>query len=294
MARTPAKPAKNNSKDINSKALSDAALQQDQLMKNLMVIEDNYGDGAPYEQEKSIQKTQILYASGATSLLLAGRELVRIKEHTPHGEFQAILKNRLGINPNTARIHMQAAIRFSGMKQITSAAKSQSTLLELLTLDDGDLTALNEGESVAGLTLDDIERMSVSELRKELREHKEQIRKDTETNDKMMARKNKKIDELTKQLEGDRAKVNWSIQTEVINTDIVAASGKVLEQLDILNQLRDDIVNADTDEEDITTQYESMAITYFDVIGQIFDQFNQLASDCEEVFGAIKNKAVAG
>lgn len=294
MPRQSSTPAKDSSKSVNKKALDAASLNQDQLMRNLQVIEESYGNNSPYDQEKSIAKVQVHLASSATSMLLAGRELVRIKEHTQHGDFKKIVEAQLGMNYNSARRFMSAAIKFAETKQITTAVKSQTKLLELVTLDDDDLTVLDEGGSVAGLMLDDIDRLSTTELRKELREHKERLKKDTETNDKMMARKNKKIDELTKQLEGDRKNASWSIQTEVINTDVVAACGKMLEQLDVLEQLREDIVAASSNDEDITSQYEAMAITYFDALGQAFDRFNQIANDCDEVFGAIKNKAVAG
>lgn len=288
MANTTNPPAKDKTKAVNSKALNDAALQQDQLIKNLMVIEATYGDDTPFETEKSIQKTQIHLATGATSMLLAGREMVRIKEHTPHGEFQDILKNRLGINPNTARTYMNAAIRFSGMKQITSVVQGRSALLELLTLDDGDISALDDGGTVAGLTLDEIDRMPTSELRAQLRKHKEDLKAAADAHERQLSRKDQKINELDKQLD-DRKVKGWTVSTEMINTDVVSSAGRILEQIDVLDQFREEIVNAGAEDK----EYEAMAINYFDSLVQAFDAFNELLTAADEVFGPVKNRATA-
>ncbi len=293
MANTKSAPAKDKTKSVDSKALSAASKKQDQLMQTLNIIEADYGDDAPFELEKSIQKTQIHLATSATSMLLAGRELVRIKEHTQHGDFQNVVEKRLMMNPNTARRFMSAAIKFSGMKQITNAVKGQTTLLELITLDDDDLKALDDGATVAGLTLDEIDRMPTSELRTKLREYKEELKKNTESTDKILARKNKKIDELTKQLD-QRPATGWNINTEMINTDVVSSSGKILEQLDALDQFREEIVGANDPDKDFDAEFEAMAINYYDTIAQTFDRFNEVIEACEEVFGAVKNKAVAG
>lgn len=50
------------------------------------------------------------------------------------------------------------------------AAGTQAKVLELAVLDDEDLQALESGDSVAGITVDDVERMSASQLRAALRE----------------------------------------------------------------------------------------------------------------------------
>jgi len=107
----------------------------------------------------------------AEAALEIGKRLLLLKEITPHGEFQPAVE-ALGFSPHSARKFMQATLKFS--KQSTStvlakAAVSQSNLLELMVLDDEELDALGSGESVNGITLDDVERMSTRELRAALR-----------------------------------------------------------------------------------------------------------------------------
>ena len=68
---------------------------------------------------------------------------------------------------------------------LIEAAGNKSKLIELLVLDDDQVAELNDGGTVAGITLDDVAAMSVSDLRKALRE----ARADAEANDKLLAEK---------------------------------------------------------------------------------------------------------
>ncbi|MFU4942462.1 DUF3102 domain-containing protein, partial [Pseudomonas aeruginosa] len=99
--------------------------------------------------------------------------LIVLKEHEPHGEFTQIVTEQLGLAERTARQMMQAAIKYLSpaleSKRQTFAVLGKSKLFELLAEDDDDLVALADGGTVAGLDLDDIERMSCRELRKALR-----------------------------------------------------------------------------------------------------------------------------
>ena len=52
---------------------------------------------------------------------------------------------------------------------LIEAAGNKSKLIELLVLDDDQVAELNDGGTVAGITLDDVAAMSVSDLRKALR-----------------------------------------------------------------------------------------------------------------------------
>ena len=64
------------------------------------------------------------------------------------------------------------------------------------------LVGLAEGEEGNGATLDDIDRMTVRELRLHLRENREQLA----AKDKVLGDKNAKIDELAEKLEKSKKK----------------------------------------------------------------------------------------
>ena len=90
-------------------------------------------------------------------------------------------------NPPCAA-HEPGGVEFSNASTSThliEAAGNKSKLIELLVLDDDQVAELNDGGTVAGITLDDVAAMSVSDLRKALRE----ARADAEANDKLLAEK---------------------------------------------------------------------------------------------------------
>jgi len=126
-----------------------------------------------------------------------GKRLILLKEMTPHGEFKQ-RTDMLNINERAARRFMSAALKFSKTDNLTvlKAAGNQSKLLELLVLDDEEIKELSEGGSVNDITLDDIDRMTSSELRKKLRD----MKLDTEAKEQLLQKKDQKINELDSKL----------------------------------------------------------------------------------------------
>ncbi|WP_119689329.1 DUF3102 domain-containing protein [Acinetobacter nosocomialis] len=126
-----------------------------------------------------------------------GKRLILLKEMTPHGEFKQ-RTDMLNINERAARRFMSAALKFSKSDNLTvlKAAGNQSKLLELLVLDDEEIAELSSGGSVNDITLDDIDRMTTSELRKKIRE----IKADKEATDLLLQKKDQKINELDSEL----------------------------------------------------------------------------------------------
>lgn len=99
---------------------------------------------------------------------------------------------------------MSATIKFfkTDKKSVLNAAGNQSKLLELLVLDDSEIDALENGETVRGVTLDDVETMSVTELKKALRA----TREDAKAKDAVIKKKDEKLNELDQALEKNRLK----------------------------------------------------------------------------------------
>ena len=122
-----------------------------------------------------------------------GKRLLILKEITPHGEFKQRTE-MLNINERAARRFMTTALKFNKTDNLSvlKAAGNQSKLLELLVLDDEDIAELSNGGSVNDITLDDIDRMTASELRKKLREAKA----DNDAKDQLVQKKDQKINEL--------------------------------------------------------------------------------------------------
>ncbi|EFQ4822354.1 DUF3102 domain-containing protein [Salmonella enterica] len=167
-----------------------------EITQHRMAIMEQFGEGLPYERTRIIHETRFYMSQSTEAMLEVGKRLTILKECEPHGEFENIVRNSLGIPERTAQRIMQAAIKFLSpvleAKAPTLALLNKSKLFELVTEDDEDLAGLAEGGTVAGLTLDDIDRMSVRELRKALRESKE----DLTASRKLNAEKSNEINEL--------------------------------------------------------------------------------------------------
>lgn len=173
---------------------------------------------------------RIRFYQGRTveAVLEMGKCLLILKEICSHGDFTKRIE-LLGFSPRMAQKFMQATLKVkSEFNSLIAKVDSQTKLLELITLDDDQLEALNSGESVGGITLDDIDTMSVSELKKALK----QARAENEAKDEVLATKNRKIDELDAKLsvrkQIDNAKV---VQQEVeshINDELGTSTKTVM------------------------------------------------------------------
>lgn len=126
--------------------------------------------------------------------LEVGRGLQVLKVASGHGNFIDRL-DALGIDRHVAKRFIAAAIKFSSLPSssaLTKAIGSQSKLIEMLVLDDEQIEELELTGHTGELSLDDVATMSVKELRKALREAREDKKALAQVN----ADKNAKIDEL--------------------------------------------------------------------------------------------------
>lgn len=130
--------------------------------------------------------------------LEVGRGLCVLKEACAHGEFMDRL-DALGIEDRVARRFMQSAAKFASLgsnSALTKAIGNQTKLFEMLVLDDEDIQELELTGQTGELSLDDVATMSVKELRKALRE----TREDKAAQGRVLADKNARIDELATKL----------------------------------------------------------------------------------------------
>jgi hypothetical protein len=82
----------------------------------------------------------------------------------------------------------------------TFANLGTSKMIALSVLDEDQIEKLDQGRTVAGMTLDDIDRMTNRELRENLRKEKENVKKEQEAREDVIAQKEAKINELDQQL----------------------------------------------------------------------------------------------
>lgn len=124
------------------------------------------------------------------AILETGKRLLVLKELTPHGEFSQRVE-MLGFSDRTAQRFMQAAVKTAksaNLALLSTQVKSASAFLELVTHDDDVLENLAE--------MDDVEKMSASELRAALRESREE----KSAVEKVLTDKNASMDKLRAQV----------------------------------------------------------------------------------------------
>ncbi len=127
--------------------------------------------------------------------LEVGRGLSVLKEACPHGQFLSRLEV-IGLDRKVAAKFMQAVEKFSNVsstRHFAAAIGSQTKLFELLVLDDDQIEELVlEGET-GPLKFDEVDSMSVKELRAKVRAAKQEH----EAMQRLLADKNAKLDDLT-------------------------------------------------------------------------------------------------
>ena len=180
--------------ELDTAAVSDASRALTVQSKQTRALMEAYGvkSATPAGLEVEIRGYQ---QTAMHSLLAIGVRLMVLRTLTQHGEWLQSME-RLQMAPRTAQKLMQAAIKFANpaLARPKLQALGEGKLLELITLDDEELDALESGESVLELDLDDIASMSMSELRRSLRE----ARQAEAAKDKLLEKRGKELDKLKK------------------------------------------------------------------------------------------------
>ena len=166
-----------------------------------------YGDG-DYERDALIAETRNYLGQGVVAMLNAGRRLIQIKEHEQHGAWETILADRIGISGSIAKSMMRAARKFldTPNRRLVADLGSVTQVYELALMDDDDLAELRDGGTIAGVTLDDIQRMSPSELRKTLRAERQERREREQAQRDRVLDKERQIQRLHDDLAGARSR----------------------------------------------------------------------------------------
>ncbi|EIQ9201766.1 DUF3102 domain-containing protein [Escherichia coli] len=191
------------STDLNAEVplSDDLNISLNTMAQHRVQIMQQFGDGLPYERDRIVHEARFYMAQSAEAMLEAGKRLIILKENEPHGDFINIVESELSMSKRTAQVMMQASIKYLSpqleSKAQTFALLGKAKLFELMTEDDENLAELADGGTVAGLTLDDVDRMSVRELRQALRE----ARETNAAQQRVLADKNEKIDSLSTRLE---------------------------------------------------------------------------------------------
>ena len=176
-------------------------------VRHSMAVMAQWANGEKYDEKVMIERGRFAVRQTLEGMFELGCVLIIIKEHTDHGRFTDIIAENFGLHQREAQRLMNATQRFATPAMQKAQPKlmdlGKSKLLELLTEEDDDLIDLADGGSINGVTLDDVDRMTVRELRAALKDSRE----DLEAARKVSATKQETIDELNHTLEKTRKKL---------------------------------------------------------------------------------------
>ena len=96
--------------ELNEEVLT---AKQNLMASNSAEVMTQYGDGLPYDRTRLVNEARFYMAQSAEAMLEAGKRLIVLKENEPHGEFEQIVREQLGIPERTARQMMQATLKYS-------------------------------------------------------------------------------------------------------------------------------------------------------------------------------------
>lgn len=230
-------------------------------------------DGIRFYQRRTVE-----------ALLETGKRLILLKEKTPHGEFSQRVE-LLGFSDRTAQRFMQAAVKTAksaNLAALSSQVKSASVFLELVTHDEDDLKALAE--------LDDIDRMSASQLREALR----QSEKDSQFNAEKRQKAEQRADALEKKLAGKRPVVVplderiTPFQVEIAERQslIEKAVAAHLESAKALEAWWVQELEGDEDGAEMPESVKLVVLTLDDSVNRLASLVGALQNEVETRFGA--------
>jgi len=179
------------------KAMDAVAQRVEEKKLSIKEVEEQFGDGQPYERPRLVNEVKFYQQQMGESLIETGRRLIRIKAHEDHGSFMQVLEN-LNMAARSAQYAMTAARKFGNTQ--TSAYLSNEKIRVLSVLDDDSIQTLEDGGKAAGVTMDDVERMSVRELRAALRKEREKRKNEKTAQEDAIAQKEGMINKLERDL----------------------------------------------------------------------------------------------
>jgi len=180
---------------IDDHALHQAGVAAAQLSQQLAAVDGQFAD-LPYSLDLYIAAIRQRAVESAQRLLEIGRMLLVMREHEPQEAWAAALE-RCGLTSRFAQRSMQAAVKLADRPAMQSLGVSKA--LELLSEPDDALDVLEAGGSLAGVRLDEIDKMTVRELRATLRAERAERDDAAAADAEIIARKDQRINALLRE-----------------------------------------------------------------------------------------------
>lgn len=180
--------------NVDHKALAAAGAAATEHAQQLSVIDMQYAvDGETYSFDRIRAMMPIALEMTRMGILWLGRALVLVREHETQAAYAGFL-DEFAISNHTAREYMRAAIAVRDRPQLETLGASK--VLALASEPDETLDALIDGGTLAGHSLDDIDRMTVRELKESLRTERRERADEKAADEEIIRNKDDRINKL--------------------------------------------------------------------------------------------------
>lgn len=180
---------------IDHQALAEAGTALTQRGAELAAFEQQYGMVMPYHLDAYVSRIKLNIAETGQRMVEVGLMLQEIRQRESAHVYADVL-DQVGLTERFARRAIQAAVKTNGLSKLQQLGSGK--LLELIAEDDETLAGLEDGGSVAGLTLDEIDRMTVRELRATLRAERKEHEDEKAADEEIIRAKDERINKLTR------------------------------------------------------------------------------------------------
>ena len=243
-------------------------------------------EGETYNLMVCLEKAKMYQEQMASGMLGLGAQLLLLKANEAHGNFLAAIEE-LGLAERSARYAMEAALKF-GNRQTSADLNilGKEKIRALTVLDDDDAQDLVNGEEVTGLgNLDDVAQMTVKELKKALRELRNERTKTQEEHEKQLEaveevvrRKEGKISELEMELAGKQPPTKKELaqrSLEEIRREMIGRLSSMSATLDELNRLLSQAQETDSVTIDQLQSLSDGVAEFYSLFDDKYQGFNQ-------------------
>lgn len=258
-------------------------------------IEERFGDGKPFDRDRIVVECKEIGIKVKTHVIELGRRLVLLKKLGAHGSWYETLEE-IGIPSRTATRYMGLAIKYLNDKGVMKYKEleglTQKKLEALSDLEDSEIEQMVEDGSIANIHLDELQTMGYSELRQKIKDYKSEKK----ALEDQITEKNKKIDEMDREIARLKNPTEWSDRAKEMSTEINVIRGAFMIELNkltlILNEIEETVPPDKSNEQDVLIKDAIYTIQYaIEQLNLTMEGYDGMVPYPNEAFMARFNKS---
>lgn len=248
-------------------------------------------EGETYNLMVCLEKAKMYQEQMASGMLGLGAQLLLLKANEEHGNFIAAVEE-LGLSVRSADYAMSAALKFGNSHTCANFEMLGNSKIRALTvLDDDDAQDLVNGEKIDGLgSLDDVAQMTVKELKKALRELRNERTKTQNEHEKQLEaveevvrRKEGKISELEMELAGKQPPTKEELAQKSLEEIRREMAGKLATMSATLDELSRLLMQAQETDSVTIDQLQSLSDGVAEFHSLFDDKYQDFNQDMENI-----------